>query len=486
MCPCVLLEKLKKAFGKKKKTEKSKETSRSSKSPGSSEEKKNRKSSKRSRKSKRDNSSDLKSPDDNSSQKSVEKKSSKHQLEENEKSGNKVLLAGQVFHKKPEPKDFLRRVLQSERPDLVPRDSNLSDDEIKQLDQLLILNGEMHTGVSITLGKERVADSEQFVSFLCQFLQGLTFPENVLGLSNMMALKAGRRTYTSARTELEIATLLRLFNKKEAEKNKKTLPTHIVPMFFHGTCAGTAYLIMPLMDASFEKIRQECGGKIPWVDAFYVAQELCIAIKECHEHSVIHRDIKPTNLLLCIQFPKNWWLCDFGDACLVGESTILSPPDALTLPYLSRDAHQATRQYVKATISMDLESWLYFLIDLFIVLPWKNIVEEEDVLNAKNDFWKSPEAVLKKHGDKIPPQVFSIVKIVGDTKNTNPYSELTTLLRDGFNTNNTNPPFKPFWIEKRPRKIVLPVATSKQKAPATSSTTTTDQKTSESKSVGKV
>ncbi|CAL2037389.1 unnamed protein product [Caenorhabditis brenneri] len=474
MCPCVLLEKLKKACGKKKKTEKSKETSRSSKSPGSSEEKKNRKSSKRSRKSKRDNSSDLKSPDDNSSQKSVEKKSSKHQLEENEKSGNKVLLAGQVFHKKPEPKDFLRRVLQSERPDLVPRDSNLSDDEIKQLDQLLILNGEMHTGVSITLGKEvdlessvRIGEGED-VNVETIYAHGrfgaIYIVQRVAdseqerpGLSNMMALKAGRRTYTSARTELEIATLLRLFNKKEAEKNKKTLPTHIVPMFFHGTCAGTAYLIMPLMDASFEKIRQECGGKIPWVDAFYVAQELCIAIKECHEHSVIHRDIKPTNLLLCIQFPKNWWLCDFGDACLVGESTILSPPDALTLPYLSRDAHQATRQYVKATISMDLESWLYFLIDLFIVLPWKNIVEEEDVLNAKNDFWKSPEALLKKHGDKIPPQVFSIVKIVGDTKNTNPYSELTTLLRDGFNTNNTNPPFKPFWIEKRPRKIVLPV-----------------------------
>ncbi|KAF1761828.1 hypothetical protein GCK72_010085 [Caenorhabditis remanei] len=480
MCPCLLVDKLKNAFGKKKKG-KSKESNRSDDSATSPVEpiEKKKEKSKKSKKSKRSENSkgkskkarsNMKSPDVPSSDpNSLSSRASKPDLVINH-----LGLLGQVIHNKPEPKNYIRDILKVERPDLMGSEGILDDGEIKTLDDYLLKGGEMRDGVSLTLGEIVDCDSSarvgkgEDVTIVLLYANGrfgsvylvhrqADSEQQRAGMSNAMALKTSRRLAATVRMQHEVKTLLGLFNKSSAAaKAKIPLPTHITPIFFHGTSCGTPYFIMPMMDANLEKIKQDIGQRFPWVDAFYIGQEALIGIKQCHEHSIIHRDIKPTNLLLSIQNNKNWWLCDFGDSCSTGEVKILSPPDALTLPYLSRTAHQSLQKPTKATISMDIESWLYLFIDLFIVLPWKNKVEEAETLEAKNAFWSSTTQFIEKNTSKVPPQLLPIIQIVGNSSIDKPYAQLTTLLREGFNQNNKNPPWKPFWIEKRKKTAPPP------------------------------
>ncbi|CAO4369917.1 unnamed protein product [Caenorhabditis nigoni] len=481
MCPCVLIDKLRNAFGKKKRN--SKETSQSSNSatspvePGEDKRKDKSKKSKKSRKSEKSEKSrgkskgkskkaksNIKSPDtpgSSSDQNTLSGRCSRPDQKITDE------LRGQVIHNKPDPKNFLLRVLQTERPDLIGPDSKLDPGELKTLDTHLLQKGELRDGIGIHLGDTcKTNDSlmlglngEVIIKHLYAYGRfGSVYiiqrkdedSKNDKVLLESMILKTSRRMYASARMEHEIKVLKYL---QDREKNR---PTHIVPIISHGTAGGTPYFLMPALDANLEKIRQEIGHKMPWVDAFYIGQEALIGIKECHELSIIHRDVKPTNLLLAMGNIKAWVLSDLGDSCPIGESKILSPPDALTIPYISRYGHVATQKPMKATIAMDIESWFYLFLDLFMVLPWKNKVEEDETLAAKNAFWENLNKFFEKNSSKLPPQILPIAQIVSDSSIEKPYSQLTAILRDGFTKNNKTSPWKPDWIEKRPKKEEAP------------------------------
>ncbi|CAP35504.1 Protein CBG17973 [Caenorhabditis briggsae] len=511
MCPCVLIDKLRNVFGKKKRT--SKETSQSSNSatspvePGEDKKKEKSKKSKKSNKSRKSEKSEksrgkskgkskkarsnIKSPNNPGSPSDHNTPSSRCSRPDQKITEE---LNGQVIHNKPDPKNFLLRVLQSERPDLIGPDSKLDPGELKTLDTHLLKKGELRDGIDIQLGDTcKTNDSlmlgsngeVEIKSLYAYGRFGSVYivirknedSKNGEELLDSMILKTSRRMYASARMEHEIKVLKYL---QDREKNR---PTHIVPIISHGTAGGTPYFLMPALDANLEKIRQEIGHKMPWVDAFYIGQEALIGIKECHDLSIIHRDVKPTNLLLAIGNIKAWVLSDLGDSCPVGKSKILSPPDALTIPYISRYGHVATQKPMKATIAMDIESWFYLFLDLFIVLPWKNKVEEDETLAAKNAFWENLSKFFEKNCSKLPPQILPIAQIVVDSSIEKPYSQLTAILRDGFNKNNKTSPWKPDWIEKRPKKEQAPTRPKttgkgeKTKSGMASSSTGTSQTT---------
>uniref|UniRef100_A0A1I7TEN2 non-specific serine/threonine protein kinase n=1 Tax=Caenorhabditis tropicalis TaxID=1561998 RepID=A0A1I7TEN2_9PELO len=287
----------------------------------------------------------------------------------------------------------------------------------------------------------------------------------------------------------ETSILRHIFdNTEDAKKKKLGIPTRIPKLHAYGTAGGTPYILMQMKDGNLEKLREECeeerlrknektkekkskedGEKvqlIPPIDAFFIGQEAVIAMKECHSYSIVHRDIKPTNLILGVDDEKAWYLCDFGDACPIGDTKLLSPPDAFTLPYLSRTAHLAVRKPTKATISMDIESWFYVFIELFTELPWKGELDEESVLSAKKSFWESLGSERNLLSE-LPSEVMKISKIVANTSLENPYSALTAILRDGFKKENAkHSPWKPFWKEERPKTEAKPSAEEQKESVA--------------------
>ncbi|MBR5094273.1 MAG: Stk1 family PASTA domain-containing Ser/Thr kinase [Oscillospiraceae bacterium] len=79
------------------------------------------------------------------------------------------------------------------------------------------------------------------------------------------------------------------------------------------------YIVMELVQGITLKDYMIQKGPIPWKQAVYFAKQICRALIHAHERGVIHRDIKPQNMLLL----RNGTLKvgDFGIAALENEMT---------------------------------------------------------------------------------------------------------------------------------------------------------------------
>ena len=74
---------------------------------------------------------------------------------------------------------------------------------------------------------------------------------------------------------------------------------HILPLFDSGEANGSLYYVMPNVEGLSlrDRLKSE-GGKLPIGDALKVVREVADALDYAHRHGVIHRDVKPENIML--------------------------------------------------------------------------------------------------------------------------------------------------------------------------------------------
>ena len=108
---------------------------------------------------------------------------------------------------------------------------------------------------------------------------------------------------------------------------------HIVPILSAGHLGGTPYLLMPYVDGASVRSLLE-HGPLRLVDAVRILRGVSLALSFAHARGVVHRDIKPDNILLAGGTPV---VADFGIAkALAGSQPGPAHPDrGLTLPGMS-------------------------------------------------------------------------------------------------------------------------------------------------------
>ncbi|MEA3247563.1 MAG: protein kinase [Gemmatimonadota bacterium] len=73
---------------------------------------------------------------------------------------------------------------------------------------------------------------------------------------------------------------------------------HILPLFDSGEGAGFVYYVMPLVEGESLRDRLTREGKLPLDDALRISAEVADALDYAHGRGVVHRDVKPENILL--------------------------------------------------------------------------------------------------------------------------------------------------------------------------------------------
>jgi serine/threonine-protein kinase len=92
---------------------------------------------------------------------------------------------------------------------------------------------------------------------------------------------------------------------------------HIVPVYDYGEVGEFAYIVMPYMTAGtlFQRLRD---GPLPLDAAADLLIQISGALDYAHANGVVHRDIKPTNIL--IDDDGRVMLTDFGFARVDDDS----------------------------------------------------------------------------------------------------------------------------------------------------------------------
>ncbi|HEY5021225.1 MAG TPA: serine/threonine-protein kinase, partial [Gemmatimonadaceae bacterium] len=85
---------------------------------------------------------------------------------------------------------------------------------------------------------------------------------------------------------------------KEIRTTAQLQHPHILPLFDSGEAAGLLYYVMPYVDGESLRERIVRESQLPVADAVRIAVEVAGALDYAHRHGVIHRDVKPENILL--------------------------------------------------------------------------------------------------------------------------------------------------------------------------------------------
>jgi len=119
---------------------------------------------------------------------------------------------------------------------------------------------------------------------------------------------------SAARFQREIALVARLQHP------------HIVPLLAAGETGGIPFFTMPLVEGESLRTRLARDGEFPVAEAVRLLREIATALAYAHDQNVVHRDIKPDNILITGGIAL---VTDFGVAKALVVST-LEGRDGLT------------------------------------------------------------------------------------------------------------------------------------------------------------
>lgn len=129
---------------------------------------------------------------------------------------------------------------------------------------------------------------------------------------------------------------------------------HIVRLLDYGVEQGVAFLVMSYAPNGTMRQRYPRGSILPLPQVLAYTGQIASALTYSHSEHVIHRDLKPDNLLIGRQ--KEVLLSDFGIAVVIGNEPSLSHKDIVGTPtYMAPEqffgkASPASDQYALGTI----------------------------------------------------------------------------------------------------------------------------------------
>jgi serine/threonine-protein kinase len=97
---------------------------------------------------------------------------------------------------------------------------------------------------------------------------------------------------------------------------------HIVPVLGTGTADGLPYYTMPFLEGETLRERLRRQQELPVDEALRIASEVAMALEYAHGHDIVHRDVKPENILL---HHGRAIVADFGICRAITHSSDIDP-----------------------------------------------------------------------------------------------------------------------------------------------------------------
>jgi serine/threonine protein kinase len=205
---------------------------------------------------------------------------------------------------------------------------------------------------------------------------------------------------------------------REEQIISKLSHDHILPTLDYGEHGSYHYLVMPYMKRG--TLRERIAkGRLAGEEAGNILAQVASALQLMHDHGIIHRDVKPSNILLDDVDERHVYLADFGLAKVMGEGSDLTQTGSLigTPEYLAPELVDRPE-----SVSSDIYALGVLLYHMLTGRPpftgstplavyWKHIRELPEPPSHLDSSISHPvEQVILRALNKDPDQRFPSVK----------------------------------------------------------------------------
>ncbi len=108
---------------------------------------------------------------------------------------------------------------------------------------------------------------------------------------------------------------------REAQAAAAVIHPHVMPIHAIHAQSRLPYLIMPFLDCESLQARLDRQGPLELVEQLTIGLQIAQALQAAHARGLVHRDVKPANILLEKQ-GHHAWLADFGLARAVDDASL--------------------------------------------------------------------------------------------------------------------------------------------------------------------
>lgn len=186
--------------------------------------------------------------------------------------------------------------------------------------------------------------------------------------------------------------------RREARTAAKLSHPNIVPLHAFGEVEGMPYFVMGYVRGESLAARLRRDGRVPEDDARRILGEIAQALDHAHRLGVIHRDVKPDNVLLDDETGRAL-LTDFGIAKAIGTGETLT-----RLGGVVGTPHYMSPEQASGHAGIDARSDLYSLGVMGYAMLAGRLPFEGT----------APAEVLTKHLTQEPPALRSVAPEVSD------------------------------------------------------------------------
>ena len=122
--------------------------------------------------------------------------------------------------------------------------------------------------------------------------------------------------------------------RNEATAAQKLSHPNIVSIYDMGNDDDIQYIVMEYIDGLTLDKLIKAKKKLPWRNTLKITAQILSAVEHAHSHNIIHRDIKPLNIMITEEGVVK--LTDFGIARAVSSATKSAASDSAgSVHYLS-------------------------------------------------------------------------------------------------------------------------------------------------------
>jgi serine/threonine protein kinase len=175
--------------------------------------------------------------------------------------------------------------------------------------------------------------------------------------------------------------------KREARAIAQLRHPFIVQVFDFDMQDEWYYMVMEYLEGGTLHERIQQYGALPLTDVVRIGASLTDALDYAHQHQMIHRDIKPTNVMFADKGLAHPILTDFGIARIIGETALTTSGFMGTPAYISPE--------VARSEPVDERSDIYSMGVMLYEMVTGRLPFEGD----------TPFAVVMKHVHEQPPSL---------------------------------------------------------------------------------